>query len=408
MSQNESYYICGNCNRRVPSSNQTVHDVRCKKSKAVFREESQDSKEVTNVTPFWKCSRCSYHNENMRSSRCSICDFNENEISENEISENEISGRSESRDEADSEIDFTSIGNRNGWDCQLCTFRNSISSTVCSMCSETRPGDTVYRETLIGNDTSGEDLNRDNSSRNGESCRRSTPSRPPNDPFDNINRGILFGAAGGAGLAFLSGRSLTTGALSGAAYGALGGVLINSTNLMNRQNDNDQNDNTESFHSSFSNNNVRNIFDESSGSENANWNMNSRIFLNDLLNERGVLVNDIMSSSRQFSGRGIVEDSVNDVNMDYHQLISRFGNGHQQTPASENSIETIPTSRFTKPSTSNSSSDDRDKCFVCLDLFKNDEEISTLPCLHRFHSICVNRWLRQSNTCPICKNSISA
>eukprot|EP00596_Hydrurales_sp_CCMP1899_P005537 CAMPEP_0119038320 /NCGR_PEP_ID=MMETSP1177-20130426/7164_1 /TAXON_ID=2985 /ORGANISM="Ochromonas sp, Strain CCMP1899" /LENGTH=410 /DNA_ID=CAMNT_0007000739 /DNA_START=42 /DNA_END=1271 /DNA_ORIENTATION=- len=410
MSGNENFYICGDCKKQVPISNQTIHGVRCHKSRTTLGEESHDSKEGDDMLPFWKCSRCSYHNENMTSTLCSICDFD---------SENDTSSRLESPNQ-----EFLDT---NGWDCHICTFSNTVTSTSCSMCSEirpshsygetphenntsrdrqyrndsvtsdeVRPSDSVYRETLIGSDTGRDDTWR--SSGSADNCRRSTTtasSRPPNDPYDNINRGILFGAAGGAGLAFLSGRGLTTGALSGAAYGALGGLLLNSSDLMNRANDNHQEENDETFQSSSSSNNARNLNNESSGLDNANLNMSSRDLLNNLLS--GVFNDATMSSTHQFPSRGIVE---NDLNMDYHSLLSQFGNGNQQTPASERSIDTIPTSTFRESQKPNSSSDDKYKCFVCIDDFNIGEEISTLPCLHRFHTVCVNRWLRQSNTCP--------
>lgn len=31
------------------------------------------------------------------------------------------------------------------------------------------------------------------------------------------------------------------------------------------------------------------------------------------------------------------------------------------------------------------------------------ESVGTLDCGHDFHSHCIKQWLRQKNTCPICK-----
>lgn len=415
MSAIGNFYICSDCKKSVPKANQTIHGVRCIKSRP--SEGFHNSKEDDNALPFWKCPRCSYHNENMISTLCSICDSDY---------ENETSNSLESTNQE--------LPNSNGWDCQMCTFNNTFLSTACGMCNERnpshsdretllendmhrdrpydsktatsdeiRPTDSVYRETLIGDDTSRDHTYTSNSSRSSDNCRQGTnsASRPLNDPYDNINNGILLGAVGGAGLAFLSGRSLTTGALSGAAYGALGGLLLNSSDMMNRQNDDDLEDNSESFLSSSSNGNTRNMNTESSDSEDANFCMSSRHLFSNLLNETRFFFTDTMSSTSRSIGE-------NDFNMDYHQLLTRFGNGHEQTPASESSIDTIPTSTFSESHKPSSSSDDKYKCFICIEDFKIGEEISTLPCLHRFHSTCVNRWLRQNNTCPVCKNAISS
>ncbi|MCL7022463.1 hypothetical protein MKW94_015898 [Papaver nudicaule] len=42
-------------------------------------------------------------------------------------------------------------------------------------------------------------------------------------------------------------------------------------------------------------------------------------------------------------------------------------------------------------------------CSVCLEQVNEGEIIRTLPCLHQFHSTCIDPWLRQQGTCPVCK-----
>ncbi|GAQ87029.1 RING/U-box superfamily protein [Klebsormidium nitens] len=42
-------------------------------------------------------------------------------------------------------------------------------------------------------------------------------------------------------------------------------------------------------------------------------------------------------------------------------------------------------------------------CSVCLENVTEGELVRTLPCLHGFHQKCVDRWLRQQATCPVCK-----
>ncbi|KAL9229606.1 hypothetical protein vseg_005056 [Gypsophila vaccaria] len=44
-------------------------------------------------------------------------------------------------------------------------------------------------------------------------------------------------------------------------------------------------------------------------------------------------------------------------------------------------------------------------CCVCLSrLIKEGEDVRVLPCLHHFHSACVNRWLTMPRkTCPVCR-----
>ncbi|KAL6526802.1 E3 ubiquitin-protein ligase sdir1 [Orobanche gracilis] len=42
-------------------------------------------------------------------------------------------------------------------------------------------------------------------------------------------------------------------------------------------------------------------------------------------------------------------------------------------------------------------------CSVCLEQVNDGELIRSLPCLHQFHVNCIDPWLRQQGTCPVCK-----
>lgn len=44
---------------------------------------------------------------------------------------------------------------------------------------------------------------------------------------------------------------------------------------------------------------------------------------------------------------------------------------------------------------------------ICMDEFEAGDAVRSLPCLHRFHVACVDRWLTQhAATCPVCKMPI--
>lgn len=48
-------------------------------------------------------------------------------------------------------------------------------------------------------------------------------------------------------------------------------------------------------------------------------------------------------------------------------------------------------------------------CSICLEDFAEGEQVTSLPCFHQFHSLCVQPWLRQqgrNSTCPECKTLV--
>ncbi|GLT93067.1 hypothetical protein SLE2022_108730 [Rubroshorea leprosula] len=48
-------------------------------------------------------------------------------------------------------------------------------------------------------------------------------------------------------------------------------------------------------------------------------------------------------------------------------------------------------------------SDDELTCSVCLEQVNVGDLVRSLPCLHQFHANCIDPWLRQQGTCPVCK-----
>ncbi|KAH0697613.1 hypothetical protein KY290_015505 [Solanum tuberosum] len=62
-------------------------------------------------------------------------------------------------------------------------------------------------------------------------------------------------------------------------------------------------------------------------------------------------------------------------------------------PATKASIEKLPDVEIVQMS----------ECAICLVEFQVKEKAKEMPCKHRYHSNCINRWLEIHASCPICR-----
>jgi len=45
-------------------------------------------------------------------------------------------------------------------------------------------------------------------------------------------------------------------------------------------------------------------------------------------------------------------------------------------------------------------------CIICMEPLKKGEAVRILECTHVYHSKCIDQWIQESNTCPMCKNPV--
>ncbi|XP_010483065.1 PREDICTED: E3 ubiquitin-protein ligase At4g11680-like [Camelina sativa] len=90
--------------------------------------------------------------------------------------------------------------------------------------------------------------------------------------------------------------------------------------------------------------------------------------------------------------------------------------GSSERGASDDQISSLPSWKYKRidenASDSDSDSDsatttDDPECCICLAKYKDKEEVRKLPCSHKFHSKCVDQWLRIISCCPLCKQDLS-
>jgi len=77
-----------------------------------------------------------------------------------------------------------------------------------------------------------------------------------------------------------------------------------------------------------------------------------------------------------------------------------------RVPACESLVAALPVSVYTTTSEMPGSPGDSNECTICLQEYEDGEVLKRLPCLHRFHEGCIDRWLLQSKYCPVCKMAV--
>lgn len=72
-------------------------------------------------------------------------------------------------------------------------------------------------------------------------------------------------------------------------------------------------------------------------------------------------------------------------------------------PATRSAIDSMPTIKITNRHLNTDS-----HCPVCKDRFELGSEARQMPCNHIYHSGCIEPWLVQHNSCPVCRLELPA
>ncbi|ESO99384.1 hypothetical protein LOTGIDRAFT_88425, partial [Lottia gigantea] len=84
------------------------------------------------------------------------------------------------------------------------------------------------------------------------------------------------------------------------------------------------------------------------------------------------------------------------------QLAERMGDV-QQKGINNNQINRLPIKKFKKYDKNNSVDEE---CSICMCEYEDNDCLRILPCFHCFHSGCVDKWLTNNASCPVCRVDI--
>uniref|UniRef100_A0A0D9VGL0 RING-type E3 ubiquitin transferase n=1 Tax=Leersia perrieri TaxID=77586 RepID=A0A0D9VGL0_9ORYZ len=72
-------------------------------------------------------------------------------------------------------------------------------------------------------------------------------------------------------------------------------------------------------------------------------------------------------------------------------------------------VTSFPTAKFGDGSRPSPAALEESQCPVCLEEYEAKDVVRVLPaCGHAFHVACIDAWLRQHATCPVCRASLRA
>ncbi|XP_010477810.1 PREDICTED: E3 ubiquitin-protein ligase RING1-like [Camelina sativa] len=108
--------------------------------------------------------------------------------------------------------------------------------------------------------------------------------------------------------------------------------------------------------------------------------------------------NDVASSRERiilvnpFTQGMIVLEGSSGLNPLLRDLLESREEG--RPPASKASIDAMPVVEM---------DGSEGECVICLEEWKSEETVKEMPCKHRFHGGCVEKWLGIHGSCPVCR-----
>ncbi|URE36126.1 E3 ubiquitin-protein ligase [Musa troglodytarum] len=108
----------------------------------------------------------------------------------------------------------------------------------------------------------------------------------------------------------------------------------------------------------------------------------------------------------------MTEEEINSLPVHKYKLQSSSrqsgGSVLQHAPSSSISATEQKRQEGTKLDGNLKTPEDELTCSVCLEQVSVGELVRSLPCLHQFHANCIDPWLRQQGTCPVCKHRVNS
>ena len=99
------------------------------------------------------------------------------------------------------------------------------------------------------------------------------------------------------------------------------------------------------------------------------------------------------------NGEGENENELNHINEEDNPELVLFNHKKDKFILELNEFQFKHIKKYSKSK--------ENKCAICLLNYKSSDIIKEIPCKHFYHKICILKWLKTSNICPLCKYDIT-
>eukprot|EP00943_MAST-04B_sp_MAST-4B-sp1_P008497 g8497.t1 len=129
--------------------------------------------------------------------------------------------------------------------------------------------------------------------------------------------------------------------------------------------------------------------------------------------------NNPQYNNNEWRNAGLVwnHDEVGNDQLNTYEEMLALDENNVKVGLKRNELERLPQIEFEKSSSNSKSSEaginikknegeemEEPTCNVCLEEFEKGDKLRVLPCFHKFHVKCIDRWLKQSKFCPTCRH----
>lgn len=120
--------------------------------------------------------------------------------------------------------------------------------------------------------------------------------------------------------------------------------------------------------------------------------------MGNMMNPMMPMMNPLSMRRRQFIPFNMFSNNDNNFDSFFGQFLQRMRN--HEHPTDQHILNELPETEIDDVTKLDP---EKKNCVICLEDFKNGDKATVLPCIHLFHSNCIQNWLKTQNCCPICK-----